>query len=318
VKIRRLLFAVLWLALIDLFIPPLLRRAEYARYETGAVYRFENSDLFALGPMVRYLREHPHGPRRRAMFLGNSVVFGYGLETRDALPAQFEKLSGDTRVFNAAVNGAESGDNYLVGKAVIDSVDTLYVQLIRRDGARPILGTLIPVDAADARRFELDRPDPIEATLQSTLGRVWHLYADNERLQAAFLGTSARQYVYLHKRELLLAALGRARRPVGGQAPSPVRAEGQARRLSPHGILRLPRSLLDLADVAKAHRKRLVILDFQQHVAAADFNAKYAPYAEIVTIDVPSALRVDKQHLTPAGANAVAAVLVAHERERAP
>lgn len=313
-KIRRLLFAVLWLALIDLFIPPFLRRAEYARYETGAVYRFENSDLFALGPMVHYLREHPRGPRGRAMFLGNSVVFGYGLETRDALPAQFERLAGDTRVFNAAVNGAESGDDYLVGKAVIDSVDTLYVQLIRRDGARPILGTLIPVDDADARRFELDRPDPIEATLQSTLGRVWHLYADNERLQAALLGTSARQYLYLHKRELLLAALGRAPQ-IPPENPRSTIAVSLSQR---NGMLRLPRSLLELADVAKAHRKRLVILDFQQRVAAADFNAKYAPYAEIVTIDVPPALRFDTQHLTPAGANAVAAMLVAHERERAP
>ena len=53
-------------------------------------------------------------------------------------------------------------------------------------------------------------------------------------------------------------------------------------------------------------------------MAAAEFNASYAPYAEIVTIDVPQALRVDTQHLTPAGANAVAAALVAHERERAP
>jgi len=319
VKVRRLLFAILWLALIDLFIPPVLQRAEYARYETGAVYRFENSDLFALGPMVRYLREHPRGPRRRTIFLGNSVVFGYGLETRDALPAQFERLAGDTRVFNAAVNGSESGDSYLVGKAVIDSVDTLYVQLIPRDGARPILGTLLPVDDADARRFALDHTDPVEAKLQSLLGRVWRLYAVNDRLQAALFGTSARQYLYLHKRELLLAALGRGRHPVGGQAPSPVGPEGQARRLSPHREgSALPRTLLDLADVAKTHRKRLVILDFQQRVAAADFNAQYAPYAEIVTIDVPQALRVDTQHLTPAGANAVAAALVAHERERAP
>ena len=140
------------------------------------------------------------------MFLGNSVVFGYGLETRDALPAQFERLAGDTRVFNAAVNGAENGDSYLVGKAGIDSVDTLYVQLTRHGHARPILGTLIPIDDADARRFALDRTDPMEVKLRSLLGRVWRLYAVNDRLQAAFFGTSARQYLYLHKRELLLAA----------------------------------------------------------------------------------------------------------------
>lgn len=313
-KVRRLLFAILWLALIDLFIPPLLQRAEYARYETGAVYRFENSDLFALGPMVHYLREHPRGPRRRTMFLGNSVVFGYGLETRDALPAQFERIAGDTRVFNAAVNGAESGDSFLLGKAVIDSVDTLYVQLIRRDGARPILGMLIPVDDTDARHYGLDRLGPIEATLRSMLGRVWHLYGDNDRLQAALFGTSTRQYFYLHKRELLLAIVGRASH-VAPETPRSTIAVSLSQR---NGILGLPRPLLDLAEVAKAHRKRLVILDFQQRVAAAGFNAKYAPYAELVSIDVPPALRFDTMHLTPAGANAVAAALVAHERERAP
>lgn len=313
-KVRRLLFALLWLALIDRFIPPILQRAEYARYETGAVYRFENSDLFALGPMVRYLREHPRGPRRRTIFLGNSVVFGYGLETRDALPAQFERLAGDTRVFNAAVNGSENGDSFLVGKAVIDSVDTLYVQLIPRDGARPILGTLLPVDDADARRFTLERTDPIEAKLRSLLGRVWRLYALNDRLQAAFFGTSARQYLYLHKRELLLAALGRAPQAPPETPHSTITVSLTARRDGEP----LQGAMLDLANVAKAHRKRLVILDFQQRVAAAEFNASYAPYAEIVTVDVPQALRVDTQHLTPAGANAVAAALVAHERERAP
>ena len=313
-KVRRLLFVLLWLALIDLFVPPVLQRAELRRYETGPVYRFENSDLFALGPMVRYLREHPRGPRRRALFLGNSVVFGYGAETPDALPAQFETLAGDTRAFNAAVNGAESGDSYLVAKAVIDSVDTLYVQLIPRDGARPILGTLLPVDDADAQRFKLRRTDRVEATLRSLLGRVWRLYAVNDRLQTAFFGTSTRQYLYLHKRDLLLAALGRAPHVTPAAPRSAVPVSLSARR---DGAA-LTRSLLDLAELAKSHHKRLVILDFEQRTAAADFNARFAPYAEIVAIDVPQALRFDTQHLTPAGANAVAAALIAHERERAP
>ena len=313
-KIRRLLFAVLWLALIDVFVPPILRRAEERRYESGAVYRFENSDLFALGPMVRYLREHPRGAKHRALFLGNSVVFGYGVEAPQALPAQFERLAGDTRVFNAAVNGAENGDSYLVGKAVIDSVDTLYVQVVRHDAARPILGMLIPADDADTRRFLLRRPDRIEATLRSLLGRVWRLYAFNDRLQAAFFGTSTRQYVYLHKRELLLAIIGRTPRIPPETPHGTIAVSLSARR---DGSV-LPRALLDLADVAKSHRKRLVILDFQRRTAAAAFNAAYAPYAEIVTIDVPPALLYDNMHLTAAGAEAVAAALGAHERERAP
>ena len=310
---RRLIFVVLWLVLADCFVPSILQRAERAHYESGAPFRFENSDLFALGPMVRYLREHPHGERRRAIFLGNSIVFGYGISAREALPAQFEKLATNTRVFNAAVNGQELGDSYLVGKDVIDSVDTLFVQLIEHEDARPILGTLIPVDDDDARRFHLDRRNAVEARLQSLLGRVWRLYAVNDRMQAALFGTSTRQYLYLHKKELLL---GRA--PEVAPAPPPRNAPPVSLSASRGGarVSPLPRTLLDLAALAKARRKRLVILDFQSKEDAgmgADFNAAYAPYAEIVTIVVPEALEYDRMHFTAAGAQAVAAALATHE-----
>jgi hypothetical protein len=307
---RRLLFVVLWLVLADCFVPSILQRAEHARYEGSVPFRFENSDLFALGPMVRYLREHPHGERRRAMFLGNSIVFGYGIPARDAVPAQFEALTGNTRVFNAAINGQELGDSYLVGKSVIDSVDTLFVQLIDREGARPLLGTLIPIDDDDARRFHVERRSAVETTLRSLLGRVWRLYAANDRLQAALFGTSTRQYLYLHKKELLTGRAPEASPATASNAP-PVALSAPRNGSGP-----LPRTLLDLAAVAKARRKRLVVLDFQSKgnaAAVAEFNVAYAPYAEIVTIVVPDALEYDRMHFTAAGAHAVAAALVAHE-----
>lgn len=310
---RRLMFVVLWLVLADCFVPSILQRAERTRYEGSVPFRFENSDLFALGPMVRYLREHPHGERRRAVFLGNSIVFGYGISARDAVPAQFETLIGNTRVFNAAINGQELGDSYLVGKAVIDSVDTLFVQLIDREGARPVLGTLIPVDDDDARRFHIERRTAVETTLRSLLGRVWRLYAVNDRLQAALFGTSTRQYLYLHKKELLTG-----RHP---EVPLATSSNAPAVSLSAprNGIGSLPRTLLDLAALAKARRKRLVVLDFQSKgnaTAVAEFNAAYAPYAEIITIVVPDSLEYDHMHFTADGAHAVAAALVAHEAGR--
>jgi len=74
--------------------------------------------------------------------------------------------------------------------------------------------------------------------------------------------------------------------------------------------------------LAKARKKRLVILDFPptrdagREATMADFNAAFAPYAEIVTILVPESLEYDRMHFTAAGAHAVAAALVAHEGAR--
>lgn len=315
---RRLVFVVMWLIVADLFVPPILQRAEHARYESGAAFRFDNSDLFALGPMVRYLREHPHGERRRVLFLGNSVIFGYGIDARDAVPARYEKRAGTARVFNAAINGEEMGDIYLISKSVIDSVDTLYVQLISGEGARPILGKLIPVDDDDAQRFHLERVNRVEATLDSLLGRVWGLYGNNDRLQAAFFGTSTRQYIYLHKRELIAGRHPQPETTIHPQPPVPLFAP----RATTGMRSQLPRTVLDLGSLAVAHHKRIVIIDTQHRrsaefdAAVADFNATHAPYAEIVILTVPPALQYDRLHFTPDGADAVAAALVAHEAAR--
>jgi hypothetical protein len=321
---RRLVFVVLWLIVADLFVPPILQRAEHARYESGPAFRFDNSDLFALGPMVRYLREHPHGERRRVLFLGNSVIFGYGIDARDAVPARYEQRAGNARVFNAAINGQEMGDIFLISKSVIDSVDTLYVQLIPAEGARPILGKLLPVDDADAERFHLERANRLEATLDSLLGRAWRLYGNNDRLQAAFFGTSTRQYLYLHKRELIFGHHPEPETAIHPQPPVPLFAPGarasrpQSSGVPPGDLSQLPRTVLDLGSLAVAHHKRIVIIDTRQQfdAAVADFNATYAPYAEIVNLTVPPALQYDRLHFTPDGADAVAAALVAHEAAR--
>ena len=103
--LRRLIVAVLTLAVIDVFVPGWLARAERARYEGGGVFRFAYSDLFGIGPAVEYLGDHPRGDRPRAVFLGNSVVWGYRLRTEDSLPVQFQQLEPSVRVFNFAVNG---------------------------------------------------------------------------------------------------------------------------------------------------------------------------------------------------------------------
>lgn len=330
---RRLVFAVLWLAVIDQFVPGLLRRVERERYEGGRVFRFENSDLFPLGPLVSYLREHPRSDRRRVVFFGNSIMFGYGLAAAEAIPARFQAEQPGIRVFNAAFNGAELDSSYLIARAIVESVDGFFVLVAPRGHANPMLPSLIPVEQGDLRDFALHPPEPIERRLQSLAG-VWKLYASRYRLQAALLSTSTRQYVYLHKRDIARRLLA----PFSPPAPAPPSpwppSDGQV-------DLRAPRSaaepnegsrrefrqrhqlLCKFGDLARSHRKRAVFVQVEgvnfelTDTEVADFNAMFAPFAEVVILAVPPSLKYDTLHVTPQGARAAAAALSRHESGRA-
>lgn len=311
---------LLWLVVLDQGVPPLLERLEQRHYEGTTPFRFENSDLFGLGPLVGYLRDHPKHTGRRVIFFGNSMLFGYFLNPEDAIPAQYRKLQPDTRVYNAAVNGQEIGTSYLVAKDVIDSVDVLYVQVVGTK-ANEMLPRLIPIDDADLHRFHLTPPNRVEQRLQSWLGRVWHLYGLNYRLQAALFGTSTRVFLYMHKTDLLrllrASAPPQAWQPiherVSLRAPrkaGPVRAAAEQQRIKN-----------DLADLARAHGKRVVFIEFEWTNNADDdevgaFNAAYTPYAETVIVHVPRDVTFDGQHPVPASAAQIAEVLAQHEAAR--
>src|SRR5439155_23929104 len=123
----------------------------------------------------------------RAVFLGNSVVWGYRLRPNDSLPVQFQQLEPSVRVLNFAVNGFGIGSGYLMLKDVIDSIDMAYIQA---DGTAVNTGLprLIPVSDDDVRRFGLEPPDRSEQWLERRLD-AWHLYGSSYRLQAAWFGT---------------------------------------------------------------------------------------------------------------------------------
>jgi hypothetical protein len=195
---RRLIVAVLGLVLLDQGVPAVLQRAERHRYEETQSFRFQPSDLFGLGPLVSYLREHPRGERPRTVFLGNSILFGLDLSADDAVPGQFQRLHPETQVFNAAINGFELGSNALVAAAMVDSVDRFYV--MRGPAAKnPLLASLIPVGEYE----DLPPLNVLESRLQRAAS-VWRLYALSYRLQAALFGTSTRQF--LHRYVSLAAA----------------------------------------------------------------------------------------------------------------
>jgi hypothetical protein len=319
---RRLIFACVWLVIFDQFVPDVQRRVEWHRYEGAQVFRFQNSDLFALGPLVSYLRDHPRGERPRTLFLGNSVIFGYELTAAEAVPARFQELHPETHVFNAAVNGFELGSNYLVSKAIIDSVDRFYV-MRGTPGVHPLLASLIPVEAADGRAFHLQSPDRVEIQLQSIVG-IWRLYASTYRLQAAMFGTSTRQYVHLRGDTLsrdiapgtppaTIGALSSLDRSIQLTRWRSVTRPTDERRAE---LRRQDEVLWKFAELVYGHRKRAVFLQIGRAATGAigesdiaDFNAVFEPFAEIVGLTIPPALRFDAQHLTAEGARRVAEAL---------
>jgi hypothetical protein len=319
---RRLLFVLLWLLLLDRAVPPLLERAERRHYESGTVFRFENSDLFALGPFVDYLRDHPQHGRRRVVFFGNSMLFGYFLSPAQAIPAQYQRFDPEARVYNAAINGQELGTGYLVGKDILGDVDVLYVQVIGAK-ANPLLPSLIPIDDADLRRFQLTPPNRVEQRLQSALGRVWNLYRLNYRMQAALFGTSTRVHLYMYKRDLAHLFRVPLLRPdavaEGGAAGVSVRAPRIAGPVASGSETQ--RLMIDLAKLARARGKRVVFIAFEWDnsplgdAEAGAFNASFAPWAETVIVHLPAAVTIDGEHANPAASARVAELLAQHERE---
>ena len=322
--------AVLFLFVVDAFVPSALRRLEEARYEDVVQdFRFENSDLFGVGPLLAYLAERPAGRQARVMFLGNSVIYGYGLSAAEAVPGQYQRLHRSEKVFNAGVNGFDAASIYLVAKAAISAIDRIYVLSRTYDAGTPIMvGRRVAIDDEDARRFGVPMPDPIEEQLQRVADQ-WALYRHSYRLQAALLGTSARQYLYLHKgtfaRRLVTTLTARtiteqpvdtevlATAPLAAEMPGPERLR-DLRSVSSD-------LLWSFGELARSQGKALVILQvpgFSEWLpdadAVADFNRVYFPFARLVLLSVPAAQMTDGMHLTAAGSAATALAL---SRERA-
>jgi len=323
--LRRLIAAALALVVADRFEPAVLRTVEEARYEDRSKdFRFENSDLFGLGPLASYLREHPSGHVRRVLFTGDSVAYGYGLSASDAVPGRYQRLDSSAKVFNVAINGFRSGSSFLIAKATIDSVDLAYVLRGSPDRApyvQPLLPKLIPVDDGDLARFQLTGPDGAEQRL-SGLANHWRLYRDAYRLQAAIFGASTRQYVYLNKGVLARGLIARVRAEQGDGAASlpAVRIDVPISDTMPdESRLRRLREasgeLWRFGELSLSRRKHVVLLQVAGHSepltgeVAADFNRVFAPYARVLVVQVPPQLTFDGMHLTSAGAAQVARAL---------
>lgn len=320
---RRMLVAAVVLVVVDLVEPGVLRRLEASRYEdVSKDFRFENSDLFGVGPLVDYLRDRPLGRQPRVIFIGNSVTYGYGLSAAEALPGQYQRLDRSEKVLNVGVNGLDIGSAFLVAKATLGTVDHFYV-LCRPDIApTPLIGRHLPVEEADARRFGLPPTDWLETMLRRGANR-WALYRDSYRLQAALFGTSSRQFVYLHKGELARSVWSMVR--AHGQSKSSQRAAAATAPIATAmpddqrlAAMRegSPLMLWNFAELFRGTGRHLVLLQVSgfaewlpDAASVADFNRAHGPHARIVMLDIAETLRSDDIHLTAAGAAAAARAL---------
>jgi hypothetical protein len=316
---RQAVVAVLCLAALDQLIPGWLAAAEARRYESEAALRFAQSDVFALGPLVSYLREHPQGPRPRIAFLGDSTVWGYGVPADDTVAARFQARAPAAHVLNLGMNNTETGDMYLIAKSILDSIATLYVFDRRPRIRHPQLPRLIPVAPDDLKRFALT--PPAHASGNDVLS-FWRLYRDSYRIQAAGLGTSTRVFTYAQ-----LVTAGRALRrgpdpraadpavdatAIGVESPiaaAPPSAERAA-------VLSRERALLwDFAQMVRDHHRTAVFVEMATNkieLAAderADLNAQFGPEVRFVLVEVPPALMIDGSHLNRTGAAALAEIL---------
>jgi hypothetical protein len=324
-SVRRLLVAVVVLAALDPFVPGLVHRLERDRYESDRLFRFENSDLFSLGPLSSYLRENSQGSRPRVAFLGDSIIWGYYVKPSETLPAQYQRLDDSVRVLNLGINGFGTPSAYLIAKSMIDAVDLLYVLNLLTDPA-PDIPRLIPIDPQDVTRFHLALPDQTEATLERPLA-AWNLYRESYRLQSALFGTSTRQYLYLHKADLFHRLRGDA---PADTTPAVIEGTDEAiRRITfvdqrspaPPGeertaLLKRRFDLLwDFATMVRAHHKRAVFIEVDGHSSPiadddrADLNALFYPSVKFVKVAVPDDLKVDRLHFSPLGCAAVARLL---------
>lgn len=323
---RRLGVCLTVLVAADQAVLPLLRHAEARRYESDYLLRFENSDLFLLGPLIEYLREHPVGDRPRVAFLGDSIMWGYQIRDHEALPAMFQRLVPSARVFNFGVNGFQDASMYLVSKAVVEATDVFYV-IHRKGDADPLLSQVMRIDSQDAARFGLDA----SASPEGAFARwhdPWRLRRYSYRLQGAWFGTSTRQHVYLHKGEWIRRLLGHGRGEEGQVPPlaslpreravwnAPVVhrivSEDERRRLA----RRYPLTW-DYAALLLRHRKHGVYIETSMERALADdgdralMNAVFQPYVIFARVDVPDSwLLPDRTHFSPEGCRGMAELLV--------
>jgi len=329
-RLRRLAAALVTLVVIDRFVPGWLGRAEHQRYESGPVFRFQYSDLFAVGPVVDYLRQHPRGDRQRVVFLGDSIVWGYRLRPEDSLPSQFATLRPSVRVLNFAVNEFGSGSAFLMLKAIIGSIDTVYLEIGGR-AVNPGLARLIPVTDADVERFGLDRPDRWEQQLERVAG-FWRLYRGSYRLQAAVFGTSTRNYLYTNKSAVLWWREAPQQDLDGGPGIAPARSSSSRLVVSheisaaePTGerreeVARAEPWLWEYATFIHQSGKRAVFFAVLPPDGAkenrnwADLNRVFAGSVVCVQVGVPDDLKIDPTHLSAAGSHQLAELLDALTR----
>jgi len=330
---RRFGVCLLVLLAVDQAVPALLRRAEARHYESDAPLRFKSFDLFPLGPLTDYLREHPVGPMPRTGFFGNSVMWGYLLDGPQTISCAFARLAPEARVLDFSAAGFQGASSYLIAKRVVDDLDAFYIYIDKRTDhgdTHPLLPKVIAISEADAAAFGLKVAGPGRRALDRLAG-VWKLRRDSYRLQAAWFGTSTQQAIRLWAEALFNrlkapadrgAAVGVApREQARWHAPAdaaPISDEERARLAAAHPVV------WRFAQLLAEHHRPGVFFQFAgptQPIAEAELPAFNAAFdgITIATLTMPAGwYQDDGVHVTAKGAEGIARALRDHARLRRP
>ncbi len=229
------------------------------------------------------------------------------------------------RVFNLAVNGFASGSAFLLLKTIVDSIDTVYLE-IGGEAVNSGLARLIPVGDGDMTRFGLERPDRVEQRLEEFAG-FWRLYRYSYRLQAALFGTSTRNYLYANKSAVLPRRGAPARDMTGSARLAPI-LPTNSQLVVAHPVAETPPAaertrevaraepwLWEYASFIRASGKRAVFYAIvRPHEADdrrdwADLNRIFRGSVVFVRVGVPDDLRIDQTHLSADGSKKLAVLL---------
>jgi hypothetical protein len=293
---RQVVVAVLCLAALDRLIPGWLASAEARRYESETG-RASNSRTSSRSVLSSAICASIRGPSPRIAFLGDSIVWGYGVPAEDTIAARFQARVPEEHVLNLGMNNTDNGRHVSDREERPRSVATLYVFDRRPRIRHPQLPQLIPVAQDDLTRFGLTPPDTRERQRGAlVLASVPRLVPDSGR-RPRHLHRGLHLLAAGHRRHGTARTAGhrrprRARRPDGHRCRQPDRggaAFGGTRGASVAGTcaplgLRAngARPPSDGGVRGDGHQRGTLAADER-----ADLNAQFGPEVRFVLVDVP-------------------------------
>lgn len=98
------------------------------RIDYGTAFRLPSKDNALL--MDHFTNYMNRESGKKVVFLGSSVIYGYGVDNTESVPYQFGRMAGrNYSVFNLGLDGGMMGDQYFLAKRLADNVDVFLIEV---------------------------------------------------------------------------------------------------------------------------------------------------------------------------------------------